>query len=494
MVTPAILDRARQIRIGSVNSSAMNVDAAIAISSQTSVEIVDSSVPLLEARSTSLPALLIFTGIRVLQLNMRRSAVATGEDLHVRKQGSGYAFIGLGTEMRVAAVCAQLLWAAVVACNPEFQIMLISQINTTHCACAELRAPGFSFYVASCCFQFSDEIEGHLRNLEKVLRSLRGQRVLVGMDANAQSLLRGDRKLDDIGAMLQDFIRACGYKVLNVVGQPFTYWTSWGLSHIDVTLLSPSMSYDHNSLDIRLRVQKVRDREQRTTKTRFDTNREDWEKFVESLVDLSVSRFKILGLTLAEDAVKFADAFAGSFMDACQKQESVEPIRSAKLRVYRSSLREYTREARKARLGTWRKFVTEQGNPKPWGLVYKHQANKLRVDKVLSILRGGKSSIATLEETAAHPLVVQLPDDRENEDTLQQREVRDSAHHVLDTANDPLFTGAEIAAAVRSLANNKAPSLDLIKVSVLKAAYKAVAGQFIRLFNGCLQCGVFFSI
>ena len=50
----------------------------------------------------------------------------------------------------------------------------------------EMQASGL--YVVSCYFQYNDEIEGHLRHLEKVFHSLRSERLIVAVDANARSL------------------------------------------------------------------------------------------------------------------------------------------------------------------------------------------------------------------------------------------------------------------------------------------------------------------
>lgn len=501
------------------------------------------------------PALIGSTGVRILQLNMRRSIVVTGEvrslvspkrldvlllqELNVRKRGQAFAFIGLGTGMRVAAVTADRPWAAVAVCNPAFQILLISQLSTTHCACAEVRAPGFSFYAVSCYFQYSEEIEEHLRHLAKVFRFLRGERILVGMDANARSPLWGDRKLDEKGAKLQEFIRACGCNIINVAGQPPTYWTSWGSSHIDVTLASPSMtqfigdwkvradwtSSDHRSVDIRLRVPRVKGEERRTQNARFDTNRADWERFATNVLELANSRLELAQLESAEEVDRFANLFTGVLVDSCIEtmpkkrqfrksnpwwtkeltilkktvyrkrrdiqKERVESTRLEKWRVYRTSLRRYTAEVRKTRLESWQKFVTKVGNSEPWGFVYKHQAKKLRVDQVLSTLRDGNSSTTNLEETARRLLDVHVPNDREEEDTPEQRVIRESARIEPDCPDAQFFTGVEVSAAVRALKNKKAPGLDLIEVSAVKAAYKVIPGQFLRLFNGCLQWGVF---
>ena len=196
-------------------------------------------------------------GARVLQLNMQRSGKVSGEvrelvakkrldvlllqEPHVRREGSSYLVAGLGIRAKVAAVSSQRPWAAVALCNDLLDLVFVSQLSTTHYACAEVLAPGFSFYVASLYFQFSDEIEGHLRHLEMMFQSLRGKRLLVSVDANARSSLWGPQSTDDRGAKFEDLIRSSGMEVINEVAQPLTYWASEGASYIDVTLASASM-------------------------------------------------------------------------------------------------------------------------------------------------------------------------------------------------------------------------------------------------------------
>jgi len=172
----------------------------------------------------------------------------------------------------------------------------------------------------------------------------------------------------------------------------------------------------------------------------------------------------------------------------------VEPLRvTLKLR-YRLCLREYRQEVKKAKLTSWRNFVTSNGNLEPWGFVYKQQSCKLQIEGVLSTHRCGEYSTKTLEETASYLLDAHIPDDREIEDTPEQREVRINSKVSPDTADAPSFTASEMAVAVRTFKNNKAPGLDLVEVVVLKAACSIIPGQFVRLFNGCLQWGVFPSV
>lgn len=497
------------------------------------------------------------TGIRVLQLNMRRSIVVSGEvhqlasekrldvlllqEPYVRKQNSSHTFYGLGTGFRVAAVRSQRPWAAVAISNPNLGMLFVSQLSTTHCVCVEVQAPDFSFYVVSCYFQYSDEIEKHLRHLETVCHSLRGKRLLVAIDANARSSLWGPQSTDERGAILEDFIRAFGLQVLNDAAQPPTFSTVRGSSFIDVTLVSPAMSQfigewkvrenwttsDHNSLDIRVRVPK-RSNDRETVTSRFNIRRANWDRFDESLSDLSESRLEVLPLNSAEDVESMAQELTVVLQEACKKaiprkrryrksnpwwtqeltliKKSVYRLRRAAMRgraepnylamrqEYRVSLRAYSKKVKKAKLVSWRKFVTSYGNSEAWGYVYKQQAEKLRVERVLSTLRRGDYSTKTVEETASYLLDVHVPDDRVIEDSENQRIVRERANILPDTADAPFFTEQEVAKVVRTFKNNKAPGPDLIEVSVLKAACSVIPGQLVRLFNGCLQWGVFPSV
>ncbi|XP_011135133.2 uncharacterized protein LOC105180640 [Harpegnathos saltator] len=288
----------------------------------------------------------------------------------------------------------------------------------------------------------------------------------------------------------------------------------WGSSYIDVTLASPVMSRfvgewkvreawttsDHNSLD-RLRVPKVRGKDQRAlTTVRFDVSRADWESFAESLTDLSRSRLEILDLESARDEESFAKVLIEVFIEASgQAMPRKRRFRKSnpwwtkeltilKKDVYRKrralqqesdmSARLVAQDKEQELAGIW------LGNSEPWGFVYKHAAQKLRVDKILSSLRTENSSTATLEETAGRLLEVHVPEDRKNENTPEQRGIRESVRIVPDTNDAPFFKEAEIVEAAKSLKSNKAPGLDLLEVAVVRAASRPIPG---KLFEKLLK-------
>jgi len=413
-------------------------------------------------------------------------------------------------------------------------MIFISQLSNTHCVCVEVQAPSFSFYVVSCYFQYSDDIEEHLRHLEAVYHSLRGKRLLVALDANARSSLWGPQKTDGRGERLVDLIRAFGLHILNDATQPPTFWTPTGSSFIDITLASPTMSQfigewrvrqewtssDHNSVDIRVRVPRVAGNERGGRTGRFDTRRADWDLFSGSLRDLSRSRLEVLGLQSAEEVEFIAQELTVVLQKACESsmprkrrfrksnpwwtrdltiikksvyrlRRSVQGAREKPsyltvLQKYRSSLREYSREVKRAKRASWREFVTSCGNAETWGYVYRQQADKLRVEKVLNTLRQGDRFTNTVEETAGFLLDTHVPEDRECEDSVEQRLIRDRSGIAPDTEDAPLFTEQELVRAVRTFKNNKAPGLDLIEVSVLKMACRVIPEQIIRIYNGCL--------
>lgn len=100
----------------------------------------------------------------------------------------------------------------------------------------------------------------------------------------------------------------------------------------------------------------------------------------------------------------------------------------------------------------------------------------------------------SLEETAKCLLDAYIAEDRVEDDTLEQIEIREGACSAPSTADAPLITVSELRSAVKTFKNKKSPGLDLIEVSVLKVACRVIPGQIVRLFNGCLQWGVFPSV
>ena len=105
-------------------------------------------------------------------------------------------------------------------------MIFVSQFSTTHC----VQALGLSIYVVSCYFQYSDEIEGYLRRLEKVFHSLRGERLIGGRCRRSRVSLR---LMKEEGSFKSSSM--FNIKVINEAYQGSTFETRRGLFFIDVT-------------------------------------------------------------------------------------------------------------------------------------------------------------------------------------------------------------------------------------------------------------------
>jgi len=90
------------------------------------------------------------------------------------------------------------------------------------------------------------------------------------------------------------------------------------------------------------------------------------------------------------------------------------------------------------------------GNAEAEGYVYRQQADKLRVEKMLNTLRQGYRFTNTIEETASFLLDTHVPEDREYDDSVEQRVIRDNSRIAPDTTDTPLFTEQELIGAIRT--------------------------------------------
>ena len=407
-------------------------------------------------------------------------------------------------------------------------------------------------------FQWSDDIEKHLRHLETVLLLLRGKRVLVAADANERSHLWGpkDQRANSRGRKLESLINSFEIDGVNRVNEGPTYSTTQVASYIDVTLASQSIarlisdkqwrvrdswtSSDHNAIDIRLQVPEDGVREhgknalQPGAGQRFDTKRADWDRFVGTLKSLSKCRLEEPTLTNKDEVEIMAGTFTSVLLEACtesmprkrryrvssprwtkeltqfkkktyasrrtyqeelrsqERRKEMNGVLLSQLKVaYRSSMHTHDGAIKSAKRESWRNFVTSHGNKEPWGFVYKHPANELRIERVISTLRRDGIFTRDIRVTASFLLDTHVPDDRVEDDTPHQKEIRKSARKAPEAPDAPQITDEEVNALARTMKNGKAPGPDLIEVEVLKTSCSNITGQTTRLFNSCLKLGVF---
>ena len=151
----------------------------------------------------------------------------------------------------------------------------------------------------------------------------------------------------------------------------------------------------------------------------------------------------------------------------------------------------YSKTIKSAKRESWRNFITSHGNKEPWGFVSKHSANKLKIERVISTLRRDGNFTLNIQETANYLLDTHVPEDEIEDDTPGQREIRKGARRLHEAPDAPKITDEEVKSLARSMKNGKAPRPDLIEVEVLKTACTQITDQIPRLFDRCLEFGVF---
>ncbi|CAG5073501.1 Similar to Retrovirus-related Pol polyprotein from type-1 retrotransposable element R1 (Fragment) (Bradysia coprophila) [Cotesia congregata] len=197
-------------------------------------------------------------GFRVLQANLRNDRAGTLEasqlweekridvlllqEPYAAYSNNSFKIPGFGCGIQVAAETRSRPYAAICLTNPKYQLLVLSQLSTTHCVCAQIVGPDTTFFVVSSYFQYKDEIDIHLEHLERVVRALKGKRVIVSMDANAKSERWGSETDDARGEKLEQFVDAHELEIVNNAREGPTFESTNGSSYIDVTLVTPKIA------------------------------------------------------------------------------------------------------------------------------------------------------------------------------------------------------------------------------------------------------------
>ncbi|CAK1553927.1 unnamed protein product, partial [Leptosia nina] len=129
-------------------------------------------------------------------------------------------------------------------------ILRMNHLTTSHCSVAQVELRTGLVYLVSAYFQYSDDIQPHIRHLERVLEALKGEPVIIAVDTNTHSSLwhsreeqlRGrGRTAEERREALEAFILAKGLTVNNLEGEPETFCSPNGASNIDATLSTRSV-------------------------------------------------------------------------------------------------------------------------------------------------------------------------------------------------------------------------------------------------------------
>jgi hypothetical protein len=105
------------------------------------------------------------------------------------------------------------------------------------------------------------------------------------------------------------------------------------------------------------------------------------------------------------------------------------------LRRYTEAKKEYQDYTQKCKFKAWNKFAANDLATNPWGLVHKLSREKLRSPQTLSSRNRDDGKVQLTKETIANLPKSLIPGDSEEEETIEEKEIRFNANIIGNTRN-----------------------------------------------------------
>jgi hypothetical protein len=146
----------------------------------------------------------------------------------------------------------------------------------------------------------------------------------------------------------------------------------------------------------------------------------------------------------------------------------------------------YKKAVTKARIQSWQKFVTKEGNKEPWGIVYRTVMGKIKREETASTLQTPQGDTSNWRSTAEAMLTALLPDGQESSDTPERATIRRNTGTLPNVEDTAEFRMEELCGAVKKLTRGKCPGPDMIEVEVIQRAWGVLDQEILKTTNGCL--------
>ncbi|KAI4472524.1 hypothetical protein M0802_016736 [Mischocyttarus mexicanus] len=357
-------------------------------------------------------------------------------------------------------------------------------------------------------------IDPYLLHIEKILKILKGKKIILCMDSNAKSLTWFSKQTDARGEALEGLLSQYQLHVINKASENYTFDNTRGQENIDVTVVScnclrlirkwrvhsSETTSDHNLITFIIKTSS--NVIFRLKNSRFNVKKADWEKYRNKLVELTHSCIRVDDaisatetasdvesaiLKAAKSSIPTKTRFSKSApwwnstltklrkevreMRRKYKKTIYEKLKLSLRKGYYSLRNKYISYIRKEKQRSWEKFSTEAGNKEPWSIVYKIQAQKLKVDSVLETLKENGNQTINLGDTVKVLLHGMIPDDKVENETEWQQSVRNFVQEPPNVEDTPKFQELEIENVIKTLGLKKAPGHDLIENEMVKQAW-----------------------
>lgn len=132
-------------------------------------------------------------------------------------------------------------WVAAVIKDQKMEAFHNTALETEHLMCFQVITEHENICIVNVYCQYSLKIGPILDLVENVLNKLRGNKIILTMDANARSNFWYAGDADDRGKELEETILTQDLYVINKPNNSATFVSSQGESNIDITLTTSNM-------------------------------------------------------------------------------------------------------------------------------------------------------------------------------------------------------------------------------------------------------------
>lgn len=432
--------------------------------------------------------------------------------------------------------------AGIYVSGSNFTVTSLRNLMTSHCAVAEVSSPSCRVYIVSCYFQYSHPVAPHLHHLRYVLRSLVGQKVIIGADVNASSTLwYGKYRSNDRErrCSVEDFIAEMNLSIHNTPDAPPTFCSPMGESSIDVTLssgdvrinrwrvLPDASSSDHRLIAYEFMSGTATDSHRMIHNNfRYKCRGANWD-FFGALFAAHAKDFTRKNLSAEQSAEIMSDTFtycadvaigrgavtntrrcdwwndklvelrrrfrrARRKLSTIRKRGLTGELYENALTALRIARSHYRAAVQKSKGDLLRKIVARLDNEGPWSPLYhEFKANRSVDLAYIQNIKINNVHTSGIEETTEKLLHSLIPDDRPETDTEYHHQIRQWATEPPQSPMSDLPTTDEFIYIVQSLPINKACGDDKISNKMIKEACKLSGDSILDIFNRCIAEGVF---
>ena len=421
---------------------------------------------------------------------------------------------------------------AIIVLNNEYVITKLIQFCDQHQISIEIKYGSLQFVLVSQYFQYREEIEIHIEKLVNISRfcNNNGTKMLFTGDVNAKSTMWHSPYTDAKGEKVEDAIAELNLHIINEdLGIPTFHHPTGGTSYIDITMTTTTMVREitkwnvlenkttsfHNVIRFEYNTRDVVTETQRNWI--YNLKNADWNmannilltseitntvqseninaaaktltKAIQNAINIAVPKTKI--------RKKITTAWWSNALTA--KRREVENARKRYLkeqdvirkevykRHYRYLRREYYHKIKLAKANSWKLFV-ENNMADPWNFVYKIARAKVHPPAINSNLKREDGTFTKgWSDSTRYLLNSLLPDDGEEDDTPEQRNIRQQMPISENNSRIVPATEDEVSWAILRISPYKAPGVDGIKGIMLRNVTANIVQPLTSIINRSME-------